>query len=87
MTGRIIATIVCLLMLFCVNTFATKVMFPIRAMDVGVRQLEDSNVPFAEVQTFEASRKLFSIVVFGIIGTMLVLMWYKPIIGMFGYIQ
>jgi hypothetical protein len=84
MKFRIILTCLFLLALLGMNVLADTVLFPIRAMDVGVGQLEDDYTPFAEVQTFNTSRRVFTEIVVWTISVLLTLTWYKPVRNLIG---
>lgn len=80
MKVRIVLSVIFVALSLFVNNMTVKVLFPIRAMDIGVRQLEDDVAPFAEIQTFALSKSIFALVLVCSLVTALVLLWYKPII-------
>ena len=76
---RLIVTIVLMLLALVVVRVAELAIFPVISMDIGVKQLEDSNEIFQELQAFEWSKTVFSIVVLSVASLSVLLVWWKPI--------
>jgi len=79
MKVRIFLSVMFVFLVLFTRNIAEKVLFPVRAMDIGVRQLEDSIAPFVEIQTFMLSKIILSFGLVCILAVVLVLLWYKPI--------
>lgn len=76
---RLIVTIVLMLLALVVVRVAELAIFPVVSMDIGVRQLEDSNSIFQELQAFEWSKTVFTSVILSVTGLSVLLVWWKPI--------
>lgn len=74
----IMTVLVVLLAMWAIHVVGLAV-FPVMSMDQGVRQLEDSNEVFQEVQLFEWIKTVFSYLVYSIAGLIIVLVWRKSI--------
>jgi regulator of protease activity HflC (stomatin/prohibitin superfamily) len=79
MKTRVIFSVILLVALVSINKLAHLTLFPSRAMDVAVRQLEDDAVPFYEVQTFTWGRIAFTSMIVGVFLLLLSLIWRKQI--------
>lgn len=79
MKKRIVVTVFVCMAFVSMLRLAHLVIFPARAMDVGVRQIEDDAMPFYEVQTFSIGRGIFMSTVVCVFLALLALMWRKPI--------
>lgn len=76
---RLIVTIVLMLLALVIVRVVELAVFPVVSMDIGVRQLEDSNTIFQELQAFEWSKMVFTSIVLSVTGLSVLLVWWKPI--------
>lgn len=76
---RLILTVVIILLAMLAVDVVTLLIFPVASMDVGVRQLEDSNVVFQEVQALEHFKNIFGQLMLIVAGLLCLIVWLKPI--------
>lgn len=84
MKGKLIATVIIVLGVFCACTVMDLVVFPVVSMEYGVEQVEDSVQTFQEIQMFEYMKTVFRYFMMSVTGLLVLAIWWKPIKKVFG---